>query len=191
MLNDDVIQQTEAGFQCRAIHMAPPFGESATQVADIVGCLDDLQPDEQAKMQTWLSDVTTRIAIIPEFPEPWNQGYIIDPPFKEVDAEESGRTLWRFSCVGLILCCFENVSIHLLDWRSGKIPLPDEKAVRENYFRLPLAFVKRRYPSLLDGPGPWRLVLPGYVFHSMSRDDASIRARPHLPSSAAEANFPL
>lgn len=52
-----------------------------------------------------------------------------------------------------------------------------------------------RFPFLgreelgIAGDGPWPVLLPGYIFHSMARTSTEIRSTPYRPVKA-DRNFP-
>ena len=163
-------------------HMSPPFnsGEMAVHVA---GWLETLTRDERDGMLTWIADVSTRIS-----PSVVRQ-YIIHPPYEPLTCEEPGRTSgWRFSCVGLVLKCYrEGANIALLDLESDKMPLVDLGTIEHGYPGVRTSLLAKLG---LPGPGPWRVVLPGYVFHSLGRRDEEIRRFPYVPRRPEESQFP-
>jgi hypothetical protein len=163
------------GETASAFHMAPPLGESTVSL-HVVGWIEDLTDDERYRLETWAADIRTRIALDSSLP-PEHQGYIIHPPYIEEPSEDGERTRWRFSCIGLALKCYEEIGIQLVDWHSPQMPIPSEETIRLGY-RLPLQFARQRRPQWILSPDPCRVVLPGYVFHSLNRSAANVRTLP-------------
>jgi hypothetical protein len=175
-----------AGEAVSAFHMAPPLGESTVSL-NVVGWIEDLTEDERNRLETWTADIRTRIALDRSLP-PEHQGYIIHPPYLEEPSEDGERTRWRFSCIGLVLKCYEELGIQLVDWRSPKMPIPSEETIRIGY-RLPLQAARRRRPRWVMSPDPCPVMLPGYVFHSLNRPAAVVRTLPYIPSGEHQSQF--
>jgi hypothetical protein len=171
-------------------HMGPPF-EKSTVEAQVLGWLEDITREEQAEMTTWLKDLATRISPGLEPLRKWRH-YTIHPPFESFIDKEAGRVAhWRFSCVGLVLKCYEAVvGVKLLAWDSLELPPVGQDILREAYGLNTEEYGERFRARLgIPGSGPWRIVLAGYVFHSLKRPAAEIRAIPFAPRDVSAARF--
>lgn len=149
---------------------------------DLVGFVE-LSTDELDGIQTWLADLDTE-----RRPPDRYQHYAACPHYFW-KRDEAGMPLYRrFSCAGLVVECYMQVDIRLLNVEG--IPHVDVATLSPIYG--PIVENQRLRERLkigLDGSGPWPVLLPGYLFHSLARSDSEIRAVPRSPQSAAEASF--
>jgi hypothetical protein len=160
--------------------------------AHVVGWID-LEPDQRDGIMDWLSNLKGRFAgrALPasnsygHFLE--ESHYSIHPPFRvSMKEPTTGTAIYEcFSCVGFVLACYQiGAGVELLvDADSGRLPLVGLSTIRRVYGETEARLVQRYAPQLrLKGTGPWPLVFPGYVLHSLS--DSSIMAnmgQPHAP----------
>ena len=167
--------------------MAPPLGQGFCE-AHVVGMLNDLTVGEVRKLEQWRRrleiEATPGAGLRDRFRE-----YVIKPPIDPPPDAVTGRDRSRrFSCVGFVLFCYHQVGITLVDWEGERLPLVDRTLLEQSYGRpLPNWQLKR---CGLEGDGPWPVVLAGYLFHSLARDDADVRRWPHVPASVDEGWFP-
>ena len=65
---------------------------------------------------------------------------------------------------------------------TGRVPMVALDGIKLAYpeFTQLLDRAEFRASLGLTGPGPWRVMLCGYLINSLSRDGASVRARPHM-----------
>jgi len=121
------------------------------------------------------------------------QSYVVHPPRDWVRSEQGIKLYRRFSCVGFVLEGYAAVGIEILD-PQATWPEVHENEVRAAYPQL--AQLELRLPEVqarvgfagwealgLLGSGPWRIALPGYVFHALHRAT-------NVPRSVADAYFP-
>jgi hypothetical protein len=165
----------------RVVHMGPPLASDASMRASVFGVVR-LSSDECAKIQLWLAEVMEEDR--PNRPE---RSYVVDPYCKwEIDKETGIRRYRRFSCVGFVFACYqEAVGIRLVQVEHEHLPPVSLDTVKEIYGeRLDREAKRRRYGLL--GDGPFCVVLPGYLFHSLARDDMLVRASPYKASPGDE-----
>jgi hypothetical protein len=118
--------------------------------------------------------------------------YIIHPPVLWVIDEKTGiRRFRKFSCVGFVLECYQDVAeIRLLDLGPGKLPLVDLETLVTIYGDI-IRNAKLRERFGLTGPQQeWSIALPGYVMHSLTRPSSDVRQVPYEAGSVEEADFP-
>jgi hypothetical protein len=184
----------------RVWHMGPPLvaGErsngswekDSTCIVHLIGVVE-LDGYDIEGIETWLADVdkeerpspSGRFGVVPH--------YKVDPPVFWQKGEDGTRLYRRFSCAGFVLDCYRYVGIDLIDESSkDSIPEIELETVASAYG----PHVRRpwlREELGIPGGGPWRIILAGYLFHSLSRTNEEIRRSPHIPTGAAEKEFPL
>ncbi len=181
-------------------HTLPPIvaGEHSSQVlpqaygqcaVHVVAYLEDLTADEAAGIETTLADIDVQTQLIG--PAPALSHYVVDPPVLWVIDNVTGTKRFRkFSCVGFVLECYqEGAGICLLNL-DGQFPPVDIETLAAVYGN-PVRNEKLRQRFGLTGPGEeWRIVVPGYVMHSLARTSSEVRQLPYAARSADEANFP-
>ena len=157
-------------------------------IIHLVGFVD-LDADDIEGIETWLTDVDKEDRPLGvKLTELFAQ-YRVSPPIHWVLAE-NGTPLYRqFSCVGFVMDCYRSIAINLID-DSRPENLPEvtldmvvaaygSGARREEY----------RDKFGIPGPGPWRIVLAGYLFHSLNRAPDVIRQTPYVPSGIENKDF--
>jgi hypothetical protein len=171
------------------IDMAPPLhgNGAANQVtAHVVGTAD-LTHDELQKIRTFVDRHANEHLAFQQFRgrrllNAVPQMYCILPhsrPYNEADGRYC-RTL--FSCAGFVLEAYRFARIALL--LAAPIPSVDLAILRLAYpvqFRLIDRGPLRLEDLGLEGPGPWPVLLCGYLFHGLNRDADSIRRQPYQP----------
>lgn len=180
-------------------HIGPPLvaGTKTTAAAaersrkttiHIVGFLN-LDADDIEGIETWLTDVDKEDRPTGPSRTEIRAQYRVSPPIYWVRAENDTPLYRQFSCVGFVMDCYRFIGINLID-----------DSLAENLPEVTLDMVVAAYgPSArkeddrerfgIPGPGPWRIVLAGYLFHSLNRDTDVIRRTPHVPTSIAEKDF--
>lgn len=171
--------------------------ESTDVIADI-----DLDLDEQAMIETWLSGVDRENY---EFSGTSFHQYHLFPHMKYAETETGRKIRRRFSCAGFVLEAYRSAEIDLIktdaDSTGNGLPIVDEAMLRRAYPglvwvvenpRVHGRFSFRGLPDLgLEPGGMWRLLLPAYLFHSTVRASAENRRPfPYKPESSAEAEYP-
>src|SRR4051794_30214297 len=116
------------------------------------------------------------------------------PILNQWHRDERGVPLYRrFSCVGFFLGgLLGGGGIKLFRTSQPEtLPEVDLEIVSRAYGEHLRRQEQRRMAVGLPGVGPWRILLAGYVFHSLRRPDHSIRSSPYRVTSVAEGNFPI
>jgi hypothetical protein len=180
-------------------HMGPPLvaGEvssaavgitGATCAAHLAGTVS-LDAQDIEGIETWLAEVDKEDR--PSGRRHLLKQYIAHPPMGWRTAENASRLYRVFSCVGFVLECYKSINIHIIDGScSESLPEIDLETLKEAYGHH-VGEDKYRTELGLDGNGPWRVLLPGYLFHSLERSSEVIRAQPHVPKSVLEKEYPL
>lgn len=97
--------------------------------------------------------------------------------------EDNGRyARTRFSCAGFVLETYKSARVKLLNLDG--LPLVDMGVVAAAYPQTRL--IERGIINAeglgLGGDGPWRVLLCGYLFHSLNREADAIRDEAYTPS---------
>lgn len=90
-----------------------------------------------------------------------------------------------FSCIGLVHECYSRAMIPLVNLST--LP-PVQKTFIERVFPT-LGDAANRVAFGLVGIGPWKLLLPGYAFHSLARGDQEVRTTPFEVNSLDDAQY--
>jgi len=151
--------------------MRPPLKQGDAITVHVAGHIP-LTNDERKQVEAWVEKVTD------ESPISWRNQYVIHPPWKdEYDSNTGVRRYRRYSCAGFVLDGHRQVNIELLDIDEDVLPAVDRQTIISAY---PEA---ERHPDLLlcwglEGNGPWKVVLAGYVLHALNRPTNQIRQEP-------------
>ncbi len=151
-------------------HMADPRTRlqlPGTLPAHAVGWFLDLPGEECERIRKWVGRFTSSAIEIM---------YVAFPSYQDLKDPATGRTIGRrFSCAGLVQACYEEALKVLL-----VVPTDDLPEVKRDVLELvwSRAVVARGWRYGLEGPGPWKVLLPSYLFHALSKDRAEL---PHKP----------
>lgn len=175
-------------------HMGPPLAagvKSISSAGEEPSCTVhamasiELEADEVEGIQTWLYEVDQE-----NRPSNALRQYIVHPPMDWVRSENGTRLYRRFSCAGFVLECYRAIGIELID-ESGFDNLPEvDLQVLANAYGNEIRRENLRRRLGLSENGPWKIVLAGYVLHSLNRSDEAVRRSPYKPKDIAESNFP-
>ncbi len=181
LLNSDD-REVSCAETVRVIHMGPPLETDGQISADVAGRIP-LTNDEINSMETWFAKVEDEYQF--ENARGLRQ-YVIDPPWKDVrDNNTKVYRYRRYSCAGFVLDAHIQVDVSLLIIDQKALPEVTRQTLQTAYPIL----VQR--PGFLDrfglqGNGPWRVVLAGYVLHALDRSRDEILAEPYLAQSGDE-----
>ena len=166
----------------RVVHMGPPFESDEPRSANVAGTVP-LTNDEINTIRTWIAKKEDEY-------EPGRVGtyrqYIIAPPWKDVLDSNTGAVRYRqYSCAGFVLDAHIQVDVSLLMIEEEALP---EVGLRTLEVAYPVLI---QNPNLLrrfglQGNGPWRVVLAGYLLHALDRSEDEIRAEPYVAQSGDE-----
>jgi hypothetical protein len=164
------------------VHMGPPL-ETDRQLSAAVAGRIPLTNDQINCIDTWIAKIKDEYQLEKARRR---QQYIIDPPWKDVRDENTGvRRYRRYSCAGFVLYTHLQVNISLLIIDKEELPEVTRQTLEAAYpdvFRSPVLL--NRFG--LQGSGPWRVVLAGYVLHALDRNSDEIRAEPYLAQGGDE-----
>lgn len=165
----------------KQFHMGPPLGPKRLH-ADAAGTAE-LTPDQCRQIKTFLDErkleraaEKKRLSLLGNKRDTWSQYCVIPESLPPTPS----FSLWRFSCVGLVLQAYREAGIEL---------------IREPYPITTLEEVKEYYPTLahyLDEPAmrarvglvdgsEWRVALVGYLLHSLARPASEINGPDSSP----------
>ena len=159
------------GQRLDVVHMGPPLEPNGKIRAHVAGRVP-LTSAEIARIEVWIEK---RIDEYRESKPDAGRQYIIDPPWKdELDTNTGVRIYRRFSCAGFVLDAHLQVDIELLVMDKQALPEVDEQTLASGY-----PHAVRKWDRIADfgmeGEGPWRIVLAGYVLHALNRSGEEIR----------------
>lgn len=142
--------------------------------AHAVGWLE-LDDVEQSRVADWLEQLRAD----------WENGstkiyYMACPAWTPVVEQVNSRQKMRkFSCAGFVWCCFkESLAIDVVVGEA-ELPEVDIETLKRVWTRI--SEDERKARRYLQGPGPWRVLLPGYLFHALKLARASL---PYQPTTA-------
>jgi hypothetical protein len=176
-------------------HMGPPIEVDDQCECHVIGQVG-LTNEEIEAIEDWISSVATQYCSIKVLPF---QQYVIVPHMDCVISEEDRPLRQRFSCVGYVIEAYQKAEVVLL--KTDELPDAHRQDVEKAYPGLdriannPVHAKKFGFVSYgdigLPGDGPWKIPLPGYLFHSTARyrSDAA-RPEPFVPTSIAQACYP-
>lgn len=172
---DDIA--TSFGKSYEAVHMRPPL--SADRIRVDVGGTVPLSVDERKELSAWFEEIKDEYAR--ESITNHRQYFILPAWCDSVDAETGIRRYRRYSCSGLVVYAYAEIGISLVDCAS--LPPVDRDTIKAAF-----PFDMRLFPKFgLEGGGPWKILLPGYVFRALARDSETIRGEPYRPVEGDEA----
>ena len=181
LLNEDN-KLVEMGGEASVIHMGPPLEQRGKIKVHVAGRVP-LTTDEIKIISTWYKKIED------EYKEKGiskHKQYVIRPPWKDqFDPNRGTRRYRRYSCAGFVLDGHCQVNIELLDIDEDILPAIDRQTIISAY---PEA---ERYSGLLsywglEGNGPWKVVLAGYVLHALNRPTDEIRHEPYRAKEGDE-----
>jgi hypothetical protein len=180
---DDVFVNAGESFDVRTIDMEPPLppqDPANVMRMDVFGAAD-LTQDDRAMIRAFIDGVRNEYAVNDAL-EPSDQ-YCVQPHFVEAHPDESVR---RFSCAGFVYECYRELGIVLVD--LDRVPCVGVELLKLAYPRFARSLDSsafRKRIGLSDG-GPWPVLLPGYLFHSLKRGPTICRSGPYQANSGDE-----
>lgn len=191
---------SEATTGLRVTHMMPPFHAAGRPfVAQCVGGAN-LSEDEGHRIQSFIQGLRSEYEAEEQRLRgsgEWNKSartkfsadqYAIRPHIRRPTAD---RPYHQFSCAGFVYEAYLEADIVLLDASEMMLPMCNLKSLRTAYPHMAerLDDSALRAEKGLDGNGPWKVLLPGYIMNSLDRMREEILAEPYKPESGA-AWFP-
>ena len=181
LLNTD---EREVGCEdtVHVVHMGPPLETDRQLSADVAGRIP-LTNDQINIIRTWIEKVLDEYDF-----ESASGGlqYVMNPQWEDMRDKNTGvRRYRRYSCAGFVLDAHLRVNVSLLVLDKEALPEVTRQTLEGAYpsvFRNP----DRLARFGLQGNGPWRVVLAGYVLHALDRSRDEIRAEPYLAQGGDE-----
>lgn len=171
-LFDEDKRIVEAGKKVNVAHMGPPLGQGEAIEMDVAGHIP-LTADEIKKISIWIKKITD------EYPNSTARQYVIRPPWKdEIDPHTNVRRYRRYSCAGFVLDGHRKIGIELLKFDENSLPDVDKATIESAYPDTNYGDKLLSYWGL-EGNGPWKVVLAGYVLHALNRPSDQIRQEPY------------
>ena len=169
----------------RMVDMEPPLvapESSNPKQVDVVGTAT-LSSDDTSIINTFICEQLDEYESLKTAP---HEQYVVHPHFVKGNQAVSAR---RYSCAGFVHECYLDIDITLVD--VGSLPLIGAETLAVVYPHLlrVLANPRLRAMAGLGSDGPWPVLLPGYLFHSLSRGADQIRQVAYQPQSGDEC-FP-
>lgn len=164
------------------VHMGPPFEIGGRLNAHVAGSVP-LTNDQIKAIETWIETVKDEYQVEDAG---WRKQYIIDPPWDDCrDKITKVRRYRRYSCAGFVIYAHLRAGVSLLMIENESLPEVTADTVRTAY---PHA---SRHSDLLtelglEGDGPWRIVLAGYVLRALNRTRDEILAEPYVAQDGDE-----
>ncbi len=166
------------------VHMGPPLERSLEVKANAVGSVP-LTNDERKEIAAWIAEIEDEYDHAGIGREKWEQ-YVIHPPWEDVlDSNRTIRRYRKYSCAGFVICAYGEVEIHLLSTNDADLPAIDFNTLQSGY-QINRDRLDRLERFGVDGPGPWHIVLAGYVIHALNRSDHEIRQGPYVAQPGDE-----
>jgi hypothetical protein len=155
-------------------HDAKARGVSAHVVGWLNGPLkDELSPKEKGQIEAFITENK-----LVRF------DYLCHPPYFETDHKSSEGHAIRMSCVGLVIRVYKLIGTPLLEEDYSHYP-PIDKVELGSVYPIIINMPDAQMRSIgLDPPGPWRIVLPGYLFHAFKQVP-----KPFMPTSKKLMEF--
>jgi hypothetical protein len=175
LAHDDDLRR---GKRVRVFDMGRHVDMNATMCAHAVGYLEGrLTEDERDGIDAWLSQLRTYNVLC---------DYWVKPASRADEPDPGGRIQHRwFSCAGLVASVYEEGALVKLVVEEDVFPESSLKRIAEIWGRGFPADAFRRLMKRygLDGEGPWRVLLPGYLLHALDK------LRPELPYTPHEDDW--
>jgi hypothetical protein len=168
LADDDALQRDK---RVRVFDMGRHLDVNATMCAHAVGYLDGLLTEEEREgIHAWLSQHSTESVRCHYWVKPASRAAEPDPV--------EGRIQHRwFSCAGFVASVYEEGALVKLVAEEARFPESNFERIAGIWGREVQADRFRRLMKNhgLNGPGPWQVLLPGYLLHALNQ------RREHLP----------
>ena len=188
-------ESIEAERMVGVYHMGPPFSVANDCECHLLGQIS-LTNEEIESIENWSAEVAANFRQI--HVKPFQEFVVVPNAVREMSEENRPQRL-RFSCIGYVIQAYQEAEVVLLnlddlpdvDRSDVESAYPDLNRVAGNP-RLAAMFGFLGYADLgLPGEGPWKIPLPGYLFHSTARyRSAAPRPEPFVPECVSQARFP-
>ncbi len=181
-LYGDTNRTIKPGDEVTITHMKPPFESEGSMNVHVAGEVP-LTNEERKEIAVFIEETKDEYkeANVKRLDQ-----FVVDPPWKDVRDKNTEITRCRrYSCAGFVLYAHQQVEIKLLDIQKNSLPEVDFGILITAY-----PWISGHRSSLgrcgLEGDGPWRIVLPSYVLHSLTRSEDDIRSKPYVAQNGDE-----
>ncbi|TVP96691.1 MAG: hypothetical protein EA381_16875 [Planctomycetaceae bacterium] len=171
----------------RVIEINPPLQRSADPPElpfQIVGTVE-LTATERLKLELFFDEVLDEYRSLQT--KSVDQ-YHIYPHFVDLAPPGTGaaEAARKFSCVGLVVEAYRVTGLYLVD--TERLPPIGLDLLCDAYPGASTALRRDAFRAMfgLVGDGPWPVLMPGYVFHSMNRHPDDFRRTPYITSEGDE-----
>jgi hypothetical protein len=170
-------------------HMGPPIEKDGEMAVDVVGSAG-VTAEEAMQIQIfidghYLEHESLRLSK--------QAAYVIRPHVQKRLSTDGTRRYTRFNCVGFVIEAYRDAGIDILITDESQLPDVSLEKLKSAYPDLAkdgAAKLNMRYEWGCDGSGPWRVVLPGYLFHALHNVIPGARGSiPYVPQAGDERFF--
>lgn len=176
----------EYGGNAPVWHCQPPvsYGEC---IAHVNGFVENLTQEEVNRLKT----VINRLSVTMQMIEPGRFGKnhysIIPASIVTVDQVSRRVRSYKFSCAGYVFHVYSRIGIELTPTENNLPEVSFDEICSHYPHLIRLRMLAKQCG--LEGDGPWRVLLAGYVINSFTRSDAEIRSGPPVITSIDFANY--
>ncbi len=164
-------------------HMAPPFRER-TDKCEVQTCGSvELTVGEILQLQVFVANLGNEYEAAKLRPR---SQYTIRPHAKPHVEADGTITFWRYSCAGFVVEAYDFVDIQLISADDSHFPEIGMDLINVVYPGISNRSQDALVDWGLDGTGPWRIVLAGYVLNSLNRPSDMIRSDSFVPTNGDE-----
>jgi hypothetical protein len=178
---DEQKDNVKKGVEIRAKHMNPPFKQSSIQI-DVIGSAG-LSADMVQNIKIFLDERESEYNAHLKRRD-WLKQYIACPHKKDVLGRDGTIIYSRYSCAGFVVEGYEEAKIELINIEN--LPLVTESLLGKVFEELSRLNSDQRNELGIVGNGPWPVLLPGYVMHSLNRPVEEIQDGPYQPKHGDE-----
>ncbi len=147
-----------------------------TMPCGLLGTISDLEAATIIKMEQWVLDMLGSE----------RKEYYVLPAstIMKSDTSDSSPTHVKFTCAGFVERCYRDVANRKLVVDDACLPEIDLQTLLDVWanFSSLLGNARQRMKRGLEGNGPWRVLMPAYLFHAIHHIDKNGRdAVPYQP----------
>jgi hypothetical protein len=158
--------------------------------ASIVGSVG-LSVEETNQIKVFIDEHRTEhLASLRLEPAGKYKTYLIRPHVQPESAMDGTVKFVRFSCVGFAIEAYRDAGIDVVVTDEALLPDVQLETLLNAYPGATVEsweWLNNRYKWGCNGDGPWRVVLPGYVFHALSKIARGSRSfQAYIPQAGDE-----
>jgi hypothetical protein len=168
-------------------HMGPPLENSGTMSAQIVGSAN-LTVDDIEQIRIFIDErLPEHAAAVKRSGK--HKTYVVRPHVQAEPGRDGTVIFYRYSCAGFIIEAYRSAGIRFIETAEDKLPLVSLELIMKAYADLFLHGDRPKARKLMgiEGDGPWRVILAGYILHALNRPDEMLRQTPYQPVAGNES----